>query len=654
MNKYPILLILVFLVVFGSCYTAFSQDDAYVSSLKRELKHAEGKHRIDVSNNLCRYYMYSEPDIALYYAHLSLNEAYKNSFINEKITAYNLLGIVYNSENHFDSSFINFNKSIKIAYFLRDTVQIASILNNIGFINFRLCNYQEALTNFYQSLNYYEHINDKSQIGSSYNNIGLIYNELKEYDKALKFYRMALQLGKSEKKASLLGPSMTNIGFVYSRRGESRKALLYLDSALVYCKKYKDKYNEAKIYKEIGIIYLTNKAYNRALEFLKISENENKKLKNSIELASVYERQSECFMAMNQLDKAMELANKSLKYSSVVVYKKYLVRAYKNISKIYEKKHDFQRALLYYRKSIETNDEILDQQKISIIYNMQLQQETDKNANQIAELNRQKQIQSLVISKQNWQITGLVILFLLTIIILYVIYKNKKHKQEIKLESAIHNLKEQRAREVLEAENRERKRIGEELHESLSQILLLAKLTVSSLKIKDHYLTIKQKEIVGNSINLLNTAFDELRNISHNLTPFLLKEKGLVECIEDMLHKIGKTNHWIVNFEDIGFDERLNNFLETTLYRVVQEITNNIIRHAEASEINCQMIKTEKELTIMMEDNGKGFDVNKLKTADGIGIHNIYSRVENLNGTVLIDSALGRGTIFTIIIPLNT
>jgi signal transduction histidine kinase len=223
----------------------------------------------------------------------------------------------------------------------------------------------------------------------------------------------------------------------------------------------------------------------------------------------------------------------------------------------------------------------------------------------------------------------------------------------MKLELAVHSLKEQRAREVLEAESRERKRIGEELHESLSQILLLAKLTVSSLKIKSPVLPAKQMEIVDNSINLLNTAFDELRNISHNLTPFLLKEKGLKECVNDMLNKIGKANHCVVNFEEIGFEKRLDGFLETTLYRVIQEIFSNIIRHAGATDINCQLIKTEKDVTIMIEDNGTGFDVNQIKKSDGIGIHNIYSRIENLNGTVLIDSALGRGTIFTLIVPLK-
>ncbi len=638
----------------------FSQQEDYADSLKIELKHAEGKHFIEVSNDLCRYYMNSDPDLALSYAYISLNEAFKNNLINEKILTYNLFGIVYNSKNQFDSAFVNFNKSISLAYLQRDTLHIASILNNIGFINYRLSNYSEALNNFNQSLVYYERLRDSTSIGSAYNNIGLIYFDLNEYDQALKYYHKALNLGRKVKNPKLTGPTMLNIAYIFTRTGDPTKALSCLDSAMVDSRAANDKFNEARIYKEIGIIYLINKDYQNALKYLALAEEYNIRLKNPIELASVYERQSECYMEMNSLNKALSLAKKGLQYAQIVVNKKYLIRAFKNISQIYEKKGNYKQALHYYRKSIEINEEILDNQKISQIYNLQLQRETRINADKIAELNMQKQMQHieiekqrLLISRKNQFISIVIIISAFSVVLLYILYKYYLNKQTLKMEQDVHSLKEQRSREVLEAENRERKRIGEELHESLSQILLLAKLTVSSLKIKGPTLSEKQEEVVNNSIHLLNTAFEELRNISHNLAPFLLKEKGLVVSVSDLLKKIGKANNWVVNFEAIGFEKRLDGFIETTLFRVIQEIFSNIIRHAAATDVNCQLIKTEKDVTIMIEDNGKGFEINQIGKSDGIGIHNIYSRIENLNGTVLLDSVLGRGTIITLIVPIT-
>jgi len=562
--------------------------------------------------------------------------------------------------SQFDSAFANFNRSINLAYLQRDTTHIASILNNIGFINYRLSNYSEALNNFNQSLGYYERLGDSTSIGSTYNNIGLIYFDLNEYDQALTFYHKALHLGRKVKNFRITGPSMLNIAYIYTRTGELSKAVSCLDSAMVDCRTANDRFNEARIYKELGIIYLTRDDYPNALKYLKKAEEFNLMLKNPIELASVYERQSECYMGMDSLNKALSLAKHGLQYALIVVNKKYLIRAYKNISQIYEKKGDHKQALHFFRKSVEINEEILNNQKISQIYNLQLQRETKLNAELIAELNLQKQMQhleiekqKLLISRKNQFILIVVIVSFFSLLILYLLYKYYLNKKTMKLEQDVHSLKEQRSREVLEAENRERKRIGEELHESLSQILLLAKLTVSRLKIKDPALTGKQEEVVDNSIYLLNTAFDELRNISHNLTPFLLKEKGLVVSVGELLNKIGKANNWVVNFEDIGFETRLDAFIETTLFRVIQEIFSNIIRHAAATEINCQLIKTEKDVTVMIEDNGKGFEMDQIGKSDGIGIHNLYTRIENLNGTVLFDSVLGRGTIITLIVPIT-
>lgn len=649
--------VLLFLLI--SLNDLTGQPSIYPDSLKGELKHAEGKHFIEISLDLCRYYMHSDPDLALSFAMIARNEACQDHLVNEQILAYNLFGIIYNNKNQYDSAFVNFNRSINLAYHLRDTSHIASILNNIGFINYRLCNYSEALNNFHQSLDYYFQFGDSTSTGSAYNNIGLIYFELKEYSQALACYQKALEIGRKVGNSSLIGPTLLNIAFTNTRMGETDKAMRYLDSAQVWIKKSNDRFNEAKIFKEKGIIFLFRKDYANAMKYLQVAETYNLKLKNPIELASVYERQSECYIATGDWNKALELAEKGLQYAKIVVYKKYMVRAYKNISDIYEKKGDYRKALSFYRQSVKINDEILDNQKISQIYNIQLQHETEQNAFQIAELNRQKQIQGIQIEKQkltisqkNLLITIVIIISVFSVILAYILYKYYLNKQSLKLETEVHGIREQRAREVLEAENRERKRIGEDLHESLSQILLLAKLTVSSLKLKDPLLTSRQSEIVNNSIQLLNTAFDELRNISHNLTPFFLKERGLIAGIKEMLDKMANANHWVVHFEEIGFDSRLDHFMETTLYRVVQEIFSNIIRHAEATEINCQMIRTGKDITIMIEDNGKGFDVETAKQSGGIGINNIYSRVENLGGQVLIDSAAGRGTIITILVVL--
>ena len=108
-----------------------------------------------------------------------------------------------------------------------------------------------------------------------------------------------------------------------------------------------------------------------------------------------------------------------------------------------------------------------------------------------------------------------------------------------------------------------------------------------------------------------------------------------------------------MNLEVVGLTERLENTIETVLFRVLQEVVNNIIKHAKASEVSIQLIKHEKELTLLVEDNGVGFNVEKtLNEFEGIGLKNIQSRVAFLNGYVLFDSFPGKGTTVTIEIPV--
>ena len=105
--------------------------------------------------------------------------------------------------------------------------------------------------------------------------------------------------------------------------------------------------------------------------------------------------------------------------------------------------------------------------------------------------------------------------------------------------------------------------------------------------------------------------------------------------------------------EIVGLNERLEQTTETILFRVLQEIVSNIVKHAEANHVTIQLIRHDNEITLMVEDNGKGFDTSKIQDFEGIGLRNLYSRVEFLQGSIHFDSSLGRGTTVTVDIPLK-
>ncbi|RZL19177.1 MAG: hypothetical protein EOO89_04120 [Pedobacter sp.] len=171
--------------------------------------------------------------------------------------------------------------------------------------------------------------------------------------------------------------------------------------------------------------------------------------------------------------------------------------------------------------------------------------------------------------------------------------------------------------------------------------------TTESKKLK---LNNDEAQQADRTLSLVNESYDEMRSISHQMMPNALLKAGLASAVKEFLSKIDQ-DKLKVGLEAIGLNKRLNEQTETVLYRVIQETVNNVIKHAEASKLNIQLIKDSDGVSVSVEDNGKGFDRSKLRDSTGIGMSNIFTRVEFLKGTVDVDTAPGKGTLVVIHIP---
>jgi signal transduction histidine kinase len=136
------------------------------------------------------------------------------------------------------------------------------------------------------------------------------------------------------------------------------------------------------------------------------------------------------------------------------------------------------------------------------------------------------------------------------------------------------------------------------------------------------------------------------------MMPNTLIKLGLASAIREFITKIGNLPDLRVDLEIVGLDKRLDENAETSLYRAIQEIINNIIKHAKANKISIQLVRHENELSVIIEDNGKGFDTSRLNNFEGIGLKNIISRIEFINGKVHFDSTPGHGTTVVMNVPL--
>jgi two-component system NarL family sensor kinase len=242
----------------------------------------------------------------------------------------------------------------------------------------------------------------------------------------------------------------------------------------------------------------------------------------------------------------------------------------------------------------------------------------------------------------------------LVLAVSYLLFVRAKLKQKQLLDKELIMQKELRSKAVIEAEEKERVRIARELHDGIGQQLSAAKLNISGLQASLKTNKPEEEVMLRNAMDLLDESVKEVRAVSHSMVPNALIKSGLVSAVREFVNKISSTGDLKVNLEIVGMSERLEGTLENILFRVLQEIVNNIIKHSQAREVGIQFVKHDSDLTILIEDNGVGFDVDK-KLNDpegGIGLKNIQSRIDFLNGEVHFDSYPGKGTTITIEIPV--
>ncbi len=228
----------------------------------------------------------------------------------------------------------------------------------------------------------------------------------------------------------------------------------------------------------------------------------------------------------------------------------------------------------------------------------------------------------------------------------FYLWTQRKKSRHLKELAEIEKL---RFKSVIEAEENERARIAQELHDGLGQLLSTARLNVAGL---EDAVSVEDKVGVERSLKLIDEACVEVRSISHNMMPSALIRLGLVPAINELVSNVNSVKGIKIDFET-NVESSLGKSLDITIYRVVQEILNNMIRHAKASNINMSIEKTGDNLKITMKDDGIGFNSEELKNSKGIGWKNIFSRISMLDGDIRLESELQKGTIVFINLKLN-
>ncbi len=346
-----------------------------------------------------------------------------------------------------------------------------------------------------------------------------------------------------------------------------------------------------------------------------------------------------------------------------IPYSKDRLTAYQLLSENYELMGDLKSAHSYGKKYAMLQDSILNENRVLAINNLTYKYESKEKAGEIKLLEKDKAFAEK--SNQQQKRALLVLGLALAGLILGIYYIIRFYSEKIKsaeiIEEQNEKINKQKITELqdririnsmqsmIAGQEEERERIAKDLHDSLGGLLSTIKLQIDNIQDKES--DVKKLPEFKHTTHLLDVAVSEIRTISQDLQPGALARLGLVPAINDLVNRYQTKNGPEITFQHYGLPKEMEQSFALSIYRIVQEILNNALKHAKATEIFVQLNKEDEDIVIHIEDDGIGFDPKKKYKS--MGLENIKSRVNYHKGTIDIDSRKDQGTSFIIHLDSN-
>jgi two-component system, NarL family, sensor kinase len=610
-------------------------------------KSTDDSIKVSMLDKIARVYQNNNVDSAMFY--LKIMETILNKTKDKKgLIRYNLfLAGIFLNNGFPDSTLIYSKRASDLAEKLGDKKFMAYSYNAVGGGFQTSYELDSAIFYFTKSLDINKSIDNKLGMLVQYGNISGLYIELKELEKAKAFALKGIEL--------------------HNQKIGTDNDYIYLTANLVAYYKNVQKYDSALYYTDITIA-LSKQEKNYALLLanlqnkfeIKIAQqkyNELSLIIKDIEALGT-ELNSEDFEARKKLNKSIDnyyngktneaklLGLEAIKICKDNNFINLMRKAAINMSNIESKLGNYGLSDKYFEMQDSLNQLQLNEEVALKVKNIEAKYETQKKETEIVKLNASNKQKTTVNKILIGSALGLILFSLLG-------YRNFKNKQ--KVSSQQQELQQQKITELekdkqlsaidamLQGQEEERSRIAKDLHDGLGGMLSGTKLSFINMK-ENLVLTPENATQFDKSLSMLDNTIADLRKVAHNLMPEALVKFGLQEAVRDFCNSIQSSTNLKVVYQPLGESRKLSNTAEVFTYRIIQELVNNAVKHANATQIIVQLTTNNNKIGIAVEDDGKGFDVNALANSKGAGMDNIKYRVQYFNGTIDTVTSAGNGT----------
>jgi signal transduction histidine kinase len=385
--------------------------------------------------------------------------------------------------------------------------------------------------------------------------------------------------------------------------------------------------------------------------------NEAARMDNVFQVSASSKMIGICYEKLQDYSAARKYLLEALSIASERDFKREKLEILQELVNVEEKKNNIPGAYAYLKLAVVLKDSLKASESKQTVAEIENRYQSAEKEKDILQLQKDKQIQALSLKQRSTLNYILIASVAALLMVVFLGYRNLRHRRQFARQQD--EIQQQRIRELekdrqlvavdsmLKGQEEERSRLAKDLHDGLGGLLSGVKFSLSNMK-DNLIITPDNMAVFERSLDMLDTSIKELRRVAHNMMPEMLTKFGLNEALKEYCHTINTTKLLTVKYQSLGMDSLVEKSTEIIVYRIVQELLNNIIKHAAAGEAIVQLIRENNRLNIVVEDNGKGFDTALLENSKGAGWMNILSRVNYLKGRLDIHSELGKGTLVTI------
>lgn len=599
-------------LILGISSTGISQNQAKADSLKLVLTQQDTLSpvsRMAILANIAAHA--SSPDEVLLYSGKLLELASKYKQHGYVIEAYESIGVAYRLMGNLTKSLESLFRSAHLAIDHDDKKQLITAYLEIANTYTANKDNRNALLYNRKAIDIIRQHGDKQQLAINLLNTGYNYYTLNEYDSALLFYNEA-------------EPLFESIDL------EIGKAYTIGNRALVYWKQGNFPYAEQNLLKAIEMLAPLGDLFG---------------------MADYYNHLGKLYAELGNLEKAIYHTRKAHDIAEAENLKEQLRDASQLLSELYKIKKDYARAFAYQSKYISCKDSIESSENTRQLANLRTEFEISLKEKEIVLLEKHQLLNRIYI---------MIAIFLLLLAVLILLYfrqrfltaelvaanRQKQHDEDIRNLLSTQETKALQA--MVQGQEKERRRLAQELHNHLGSVLATIKVNMNAI---DENAIANYHTIT----TLVDQACSDIRSLSHSLNMGVSDNFGLVAALTELTRHLQQANRLKVEFTAAMCHQHLEAQYEIIIYRIVQELVSNVLKHSEATELSIQLTCFDEEslMNIIVQDNGKGFDVEEQSdSGSGMGLKSLREMITDLHGEIRFDSNNNSGTTVDIDLPI--